>query len=84
MNKKFLQYVQSLPPKYAELLSMEPVTVPTLPLQMPRKGAYLFSEDDIHLYVGRTNHLRSRLQTHYEFMNSGDTILNSSAGRAMT
>ncbi|WP_161949904.1 GIY-YIG nuclease family protein [Desulfofustis glycolicus] len=43
---------------------MKPVSVVTLPRQMPMAGIYLFSEKDCHLYVGRTNNLRRRLQNH--------------------
>src|SRR5882762_2836430 len=31
---------------------------------MPERGIYLFSEGDLHLYVGRTNRLRQRLAGH--------------------
>lgn len=43
---------------------MEPVTVATLPREMPTSGIYLFSESGQHLYVGRTNTIRKRLQNH--------------------
>jgi len=43
---------------------MEPVTVATLPMDAPMSGIYLFSEADQHLYVGRTNTIRKRLQNH--------------------
>ena len=43
---------------------MEPVTVATRPREMPTSGIYLFSEGDQHLYVGRTNTIRKRLQNH--------------------
>ena len=43
---------------------MTPVSVPSLPREMPSAGIYLFSEGDKHLYVGRTNRLRERLQEH--------------------
>ncbi|MCE0559357.1 GIY-YIG nuclease family protein [Motilimonas sp. E26] len=43
---------------------MDPVTVATLPREMPLSGIYLFSENGDHLYVGRTNTIRKRLQNH--------------------
>jgi hypothetical protein len=43
---------------------MEPVTVATLPREMPQAGIYLFSEADANLYVGRTNTIKNRLQNH--------------------
>jgi len=35
-----------------------------LPLDMPLSGVYLFSEGQTHLYVGRSNNLRSRHGRH--------------------
>ena len=43
---------------------MEPVRFSFLPKEMPVRGVYLFSEGALHLYVGRTNRLRKRLQNH--------------------
>ncbi|MFT6835487.1 MAG: putative GIY-YIG superfamily endonuclease [Francisellaceae bacterium] len=43
---------------------MKPVTVATLPSDTPQAGIYLFSEAGENLYVGRTNTIRKRLQTH--------------------
>ena len=43
---------------------MEPVSVAALPQEMPNAGIYLFSEGNEHLYVGRTNTIRKRLQNH--------------------
>lgn len=43
---------------------MTPVTVANLPLDAPQSGIYLFSENGQHLYVGRTNTIRKRLQNH--------------------
>jgi len=43
---------------------MEPVSVAALPREMPQSGIYLFSDAGEHLYVGRTNTIRKRLQSH--------------------
>lgn len=43
---------------------MPPLTTGTLPKRMPRSGVYLFSEGARHLYVGRSNRLRSRIRRH--------------------
>jgi len=43
---------------------MEPVSVATLPTVMPPAGVYLFSDGEQHLYVGRTNTIKERLQNH--------------------
>jgi hypothetical protein len=64
VDERFREHVESLVPKLVALIGMTPVTVPTLPREMPARGVYLFSEGDEHLYVGRTNTLRKRLQNH--------------------
>jgi GIY-YIG catalytic domain len=43
---------------------MKPITVATLPPEMPKAGIYLFSEDGEYLYAGRTNTIKRRLQNH--------------------
>lgn len=43
---------------------MTPVKISFLPGNMPKSGIYLFSEERHHLYVGRSNNLRTRLQQH--------------------
>lgn len=63
MNPKFRELVESLEPKYSALLSMAPVRFGSLPKEIPLRGIYLFSEGATHLYVGRTNGIRKRLQT---------------------
>lgn len=62
MNEKFKEFIESLDPSYQRLMKMEPFTVPSLPIEIPRAGIYLFSEGDRHLYVGRSNRIRQRLQ----------------------
>jgi hypothetical protein len=43
---------------------MKPVKYSALPASMPDRGVYLFSDRGKHLYVGRSNLLRRRLQNH--------------------
>ena len=43
---------------------MAPVRFATLPRRIPKAGVYLFSEGSRHLYAGRTDGLRTRLQGH--------------------
>ena len=43
---------------------MPPLHYGELPLDMPLSGVYLFSEGGTHLYVGRSNNLRSRHGRH--------------------
>lgn len=64
MNRLFKQYIDSLEPSFQRLISMAPETVATLPMDTPTSGIYLFSDADQHLYVGRTNTIRKRLQNH--------------------
>lgn len=64
MNERFKKFVDTLEPSYQRLMEMEPVTVNTLPTNIPASGIYLFSEGNQHLYVGRTNTIRTRLQSH--------------------
>ena len=64
MNATFENFIESLEPSYQRLMQLEPVTVATLPRDMPTSGIYLFSEGGQHLYVGRTNTIRKRLQNH--------------------
>jgi predicted GIY-YIG superfamily endonuclease len=64
MNKEFQVLVESLESKFQALISMPPVRFSTLPRAMPERGIYLFSEGSEHLYIGRTNGIRKRLQGH--------------------
>lgn len=67
MNEEFRALIEPLEERRKALLAMEPVTVPNLPRGNPTKetrGVYLFSENGKHLYAGRTNRMRGRLQEH--------------------
>ena len=64
MNETFQAHIEALEPAFERLVKMSPVTVATLPRKMPEAGIYLFSESDVHLYVGRSNRMRTRLQSH--------------------
>ena len=64
MNEGFRGHLDSLPPKLTVLLAVPPLTVTTLPRLMPSRGVYLFSDGDVHLYVGRTNTLKGRIRNH--------------------
>lgn len=64
MNEHFKQHVESLHPKFETLIQSAPFTFETMPKELPKAGVYLFTEQDSHLYVGRTNGLRNRLQQH--------------------
>ena len=64
MDQRFRELIGSLEPQFQLLVGMEPVRYGSLPRQMPARGIYLFSEGASHLYIGRTNRLRQRLQNH--------------------
>jgi len=64
MDAKFVAHVESLRPKLHDLLAMESVSPSRLPRDMPRAGVYLLSENGRNLYVGRSNHIRSRIGRH--------------------
>jgi hypothetical protein len=64
MDRTFAEHVDSIEPAVQQLMAMPPVRVTALPRSMPETGVYLFSEGTSHLYVGRTDRLRKRLQEH--------------------
>ncbi len=64
MREVFREHIESLEPSFQRLMKMEPVTVATLPREMPKAGIYLFSDAGENLYVGRTDTIRKRLQNH--------------------
>lgn len=64
MNPHFAEVVESLHPSFEKLLEQGAVTTTTLPRGMPASGVYLFTEHGRHLYVGRSNRLRSRIRRH--------------------
>lgn len=64
MHHVFQEYIESLEPSFQKLTSMRPVSVATLPKDIPLSGIYLFSENGHPLYVGRSNTIRKRLQNH--------------------
>lgn len=64
MHETFQKFANALHPKFEALMQMEPIRDGDLPKVMPLSGIYLFSEGDIHLYVGRTRTLRKRYGQH--------------------
>ena len=64
MNQTFRDLAESLESKHQALLRMESGRFWSLPKQIPERGIYLFSEEIKHLYVGRPNGIRKRLQNH--------------------
>ena len=65
MNETFRQHVEALHPALERLTAVSPFQFPDLAAQtLPKKGIYLFTEHGKHLYVGRTDDMRRRLQSH--------------------
>src|SRR5580700_4214809 len=64
MHPTFAKLLEGLHPKFEELMRMPPCAYGKLPKTMPKQGVYLFSEDGLHLYVGRSNKIRSRYGRH--------------------
>jgi GIY-YIG catalytic domain len=61
VNHKFRQAVESLHPKYETLIGSAPHKSRAT---LPKKGVYLFSEDDKSIYVGRSGDIPRRFGEH--------------------
>jgi hypothetical protein len=64
MDARFTEIIETLEPKFQQLVNMAPVKYGALPTVLPKRAIYMFSENGKHLYVGRTNNLRNRLRGH--------------------
>ena len=64
MNQKFVALVELLEPAFQRLINMQPVSAEKRPREIPTQGIYLFSDGADHLYVGRSNNIRSRIGLH--------------------
>lgn len=65
MHRKFAEVVESLHPSFERLMAMQPLCgTPPSRTTTPKSGIYLFSEKDIHLYVGRSNRIAHRYTLH--------------------
>jgi hypothetical protein len=64
LDAKFGASLSALHEQLESLLSCEPFTFQTKPRQLPASVVYLFAEDPIPLYVGRSNRFRQRLGNH--------------------
>jgi hypothetical protein len=66
VHQKFASLIERLHPSFEKLLSCDAHTgAIRLPSTVPKRAIYLFSERGKHLYVGRTNRLRSRHKEHW-------------------
>lgn len=65
VDYRFLAQICVLPTLFKRLMEMPPFTYHSRPNSLAAIGGiYLFSEDDRHLYVGRTNNVKRRLSDH--------------------
>lgn len=66
MDEKFKIFTEKLERKYVELIEMKPVIAEQVPSNTPKGGIYLFSEDSLALYVGRTKRkISTRIRNHF-------------------
>lgn len=65
MHVEFAEHIDSLAPSLERLLDSPPFRYADLAkMSLPQSGVYLFTEDHKHLYVGRSNSVKKRLQNH--------------------
>lgn len=64
MDPSFRNIIDELHGKFERLVASPAHVFGSLPTPLPKRAIYLFSEADRHLYVGRTNALRSRIGNH--------------------
>ena len=71
MHPRFENIIRDLPVSLAKLLACHPISGGGfLPAGAPSRAVYLFTENGIHLYVGRTNRLRQRYREHVSGKNN--------------
>src|SRR5207244_8125526 len=64
MHPAFKEFADSLQPSFERLMASVPFTASTIPRGCAKQGIYLFSEGDLHLYVGRTRQFIQRMAQH--------------------
>ena len=65
IDPEFLECLASVHQKYLQLVSMEPVDRLSIPKGRKVSGIYLFSEGEVHFYIGRTTNLLQRLRSFF-------------------
>ena len=63
MNAQFKQYIDQLPILMEQLKNSKQITIDNLQT-VPAKGIYVFYEKTNPLYVGRSNNMKVRIQSH--------------------
>jgi len=64
LSPAFLTHIEAVAKKFGQLLHSRPIHFPLGASAVPEKGVYLFSESSDYLYVGRSDSIRDRLNTH--------------------
>ncbi len=64
LHPAFIHVVESLQPSFERLIAQQSRKPISIPAGLPSAGVYLFTECERHLYVGRSNNLRRRMQRH--------------------
>ncbi|MGR9210320.1 GIY-YIG nuclease family protein [Rhizobium leguminosarum] len=64
MDMRFREYVDALHPKYIALMNMAPILGGNLPDHIKGSGVYIFTEDGVNQYVGRTRNVQQRYKQH--------------------
>jgi hypothetical protein len=70
MNETFRELTDKLEVKFQTLLRMRPHIAGSVPSEAPIGGVYLFSENGLHLYTGRTKRkISTRIRGHFSTAN---------------
>ena len=64
LNENFTARIIGFPAKLALLLEKDPISRHPFRKDSPRSGVYLFTDNHIHLYAGRSRNIRSRYGLH--------------------
>ncbi|MCB9991906.1 MAG: GIY-YIG nuclease family protein [Rhodospirillales bacterium] len=69
LDRNFKALIEQLQPTLNQLLGCSPLEVSKIPATPKLAGVYLFSENEVPIYVGRTRNLRGRIKSHYNMTN---------------
>jgi len=64
MDAAFQRRLDTITASFQRLLASPPLHLPLGRVTVPDKGIYLFTKNDNHLYVGRSDNIRNRLGLH--------------------
>jgi hypothetical protein len=64
MDAAFQRRLDTVTASFERLLASPPLHLPLGRVTVPERGIYLFTANDNHLYVGRSDNIRNRLGLH--------------------